>query len=148
MNNANGHDRSTAPGKDGGVLVNLPSTRPQRSSPRRVAARKSAQATRAGAGAPARGTRRPQRARNNPAADAPARKRPARARSTGSSAKRGVAPRQGFESDSEAMTGSIRPPGGLELATSAAELVGAFAKAGLSSGERLFKDFFSRLPRN
>jgi hypothetical protein len=56
------------------------------------------------------------------------------------------APRQGFESESDAPTGSIQPPGGVELVASAAELVGELAKAGLSRSERLLKDFVSRLP--
>jgi hypothetical protein len=56
------------------------------------------------------------------------------------------APRQGFESESERADGSVQPPGGAELVASAAEIVGEFAKAGLSAGERLLKDVFSRLP--
>lgn len=56
------------------------------------------------------------------------------------------APRQGFESESDAPTGSVQPPGGVELVASAAELVGELAKAGLSKSERLLKDVFSRLP--
>ena len=46
------------------------------------------------------------------------------------------------------MTGSLQPPGGIELVGSAAEIVGELAKAGLSAGERLLKDVFSRLPRS
>jgi hypothetical protein len=56
------------------------------------------------------------------------------------------APRQGFESESETPTGSLQPPGGVELVASAAELVGELAKAGLSRSERLLKDVVSRLP--
>ena len=156
MSDAKGHspiDHSAA--RTGGSWSTCRSTRPQRSSPRRAAARKAAQAARAGAGAPARGTSRPQGARNKPAADAlarraraPARKRPARAQSAGASPKRGVAPRQGFESDSESHERLGQPPGGAELVASAAEIVGELAKAGLSSGERLLKDVLSRLPRS
>jgi hypothetical protein len=40
----------------------------------------------------------------------------------------------------------VQPPGAAELVTSAAEIVGELAKAGLSTGERLLKDVFSRLP--
>jgi hypothetical protein len=40
----------------------------------------------------------------------------------------------------------VHPPGGTELVASAAEIIGELAKAGLSSGERLFKDVLSRLP--
>jgi len=40
----------------------------------------------------------------------------------------------------------VQPPGAAELVASAAEIVGELAKAGLSTGERLLKDVFSRLP--
>ena len=46
----------------------------------------------------------------------------------------------------ERASGSVHPPGGTELIASAAELVGELAKAGFSTGERLFKDALSRLP--
>jgi hypothetical protein len=39
----------------------------------------------------------------------------------------------------------VQPPGGAELVTVAAEIVGELAKAGLSTGERLLKDVFARL---
>ena len=58
------------------------------------------------------------------------------------------APRQGFECESERTDGPVHPPGGAELVASAAEIVGELAKAGLSAGERLFRDVFSRLPGN
>ena len=57
-----------------------------------------------------------------------------------------AAPRQGFECDGETSGGSVQPPGGAELVATAAEIVGELAKAGLSTGERLFKDVLSRLP--
>ncbi|HTA12452.1 MAG TPA: hypothetical protein VK765_03445 [Solirubrobacteraceae bacterium] len=56
------------------------------------------------------------------------------------------APRQGFESESEHSNRTVHPPGGAELVASVAEIVGEFAKAGLSTGERLLKDALSRLP--
>ncbi len=56
------------------------------------------------------------------------------------------APRQGFECEGERATGPVQPPGGAELVATAAELVGELAKAGVSAGERLLKDVFSRLP--
>jgi hypothetical protein len=116
-----------------GVLANLPRTRPQRSSARRAAARDSARAAprkRAGDGAKrATGeTQRPAAARTPP------RTRPQKA------------PRQGFESEGEATSGSVQPPGATELVASAAEIVGELAKAGLSKSERLVKDLLSRLP--
>jgi hypothetical protein len=55
-------------------------------------------------------------------------------------------PRQGFECEGERASGPVHPPGGTELVASAAEIIGELAKAGFSSGERLFKDVLSRLP--
>jgi hypothetical protein len=55
-------------------------------------------------------------------------------------------PRQGYESDDDAATGAVQPPGGAELLISAAEIVGELAKAGVSRSERLLKDVLSRLP--
>ncbi len=54
-------------------------------------------------------------------------------------------PRQGFESESDRARGPVRPPGGTELLTSAAEIVGELTKAGFSTGERLLR---SLLPRS
>jgi hypothetical protein len=55
-------------------------------------------------------------------------------------------PSQGYESEDDAATGAVRPPGGAELVLSAAEIVGELAKAGLSRSERLMKDVLARLP--
>jgi hypothetical protein len=83
------------------------------------------------------------------------RKRPAASRSAtaaASGAKRRAAPqpepapKQGYECQGDTVSGSVQPPGGAELVASAVELVGELAKAGLSSGERLLKDFVTRLP--
>lgn len=143
-----------------GVLSNLPRTRPQRASARRAAARKAttkaATAPPAGAGSNGRPTAdvreaaAPSTAKRRPAA-AP---RSAPAKRAGSSAKRKApkldrappVPRQGFECEGERASGPVHPPGGTELVASAAEIVGELAKAGLSTGERLFKDVLSRLP--
>jgi hypothetical protein len=147
-----------------GVLSNLPRTRPQRASARRAAARKAttktatkaATAPSAGAGSngrPAADVREaaaPSTAKRRPAA-AP---RSAPAKRAGGSAKRKApkldrappVPRQGFECEGERASGPVHPPGGTELVASAAEIVGELAKAGLSTGERLFKDVLSRLP--
>lgn len=156
MSDAKGNSRSTISQRDREVLVNLPRTRPQRSSPRRAAAREAA----AGATAPRRAPARPatrsrigggsaQGGPRKPAARAPAGKpRSAPKRAAGSARRRDAAPRQGFESDSENMHGSVQPPGGAELVASAAEIVGELAKVGFSAGERLLKDAFSRLPRS
>ena len=187
---------------EAGVLENLPRTRPQRSSARRVAARESASAngrpsargkrsgttTSTGASSAARGKRRTASAKpaksgakaetrhvaaaggRRPApikdsaataqvrsaggsprpssADRPKQarslKRPATPRRPGPVEE--PAPRQGFECESERAHGPVPPPGGPELVATAAELVGELAKAGVSAGERLLRDAFSRLP--
>jgi hypothetical protein len=153
MSDAKGERRSTAEREQDGVLVNLPRTRPQRASARRAAARKSALGANSGSGALA--AERKQVGRGKPAVAGPsgkraasARKRPTAKRRTSSAPRRDTAPRQGFETDGESMTGSLQPPGGIELVGSAAEIVGELAKVGLSAGERLLKDVFSRLPRS
>ncbi len=43
-------------------------------------------------------------------------------------------------------SGPVQPPGGAELVATAAEIVSELAKAGVSTGERLFKDLLGRLP--
>jgi hypothetical protein len=145
--------KKTEPQNGQGVLSNLPRTRPQRASARRAAARTAA--TKAAApGAPADPTdgatlARPARKRRSEAGHKPSAVRPG-----GASAKRQApkpdpgppVPRQGFESEGERASGPVHPPGGTELVASAAEIIGELAKAGLSTGERLFKDVLSRLP--
>jgi len=42
----------------------------------------------------------------------------------------------------------VQPPGGVDLLSSAAELAGELTKSGLSTGGRLLKDVFARLPLN
>jgi hypothetical protein len=127
-----------------GMLSKLPRTRPQRSSPRRAAARNAA--ARAGAGEPgtvtANGGRARARARSKPAGKTKAGK-PARVKARQT---REPIPRQGFECEGERAHAPVQPPGGPELVASAVEIVGELAKAGLSSGERLLNDVFSRLP--
>jgi hypothetical protein len=156
MSDAKGNSRSTAPQGDREVLVNLPHTRPQRSSPRRAAAREAAAGTTTQRRTPARPAARsrigggsaPSGSRKPPVSRTPGGKaRSAPKRPPGSGRRHDAAPRQGFESDSENMNGSVQPPGGAELVASAAEIVGELAKVGLSAGERLLKDAFSRLPR-
>jgi hypothetical protein len=55
-------------------------------------------------------------------------------------------PRQGYECIGESADTPLQPPGGAEIVASAAELLGELTKAGISTGERLLKDVFSRLP--
>jgi hypothetical protein len=154
--------QSSASPEDQGVLSKLPRTRPQRSSPRRAAARTASDAAQAATVAPDRSNgRRPARARNaaasgsqraaatrsparNPAR--PPRSRSARAGAAGARASAEPVPRQGFECEGERARGTVQPPGGAELVASAAEIVGELAKAGLSTGERLLRDVLSRLP--
>jgi hypothetical protein len=132
-----------------GVLSKLPRTRPQRSSPRRAAARKAtATAATSTAGKAAKQTAigqapRPSSRKVSANGGPPAGSKANRA---ATSASHEPAPRQGFESDGERATGPVQPPGGAELIAGAAELIGELAKAGISTGERLFKDVLSRLP--
>ncbi len=55
-------------------------------------------------------------------------------------------PAQGFESEADNMHGAVHPPSGAEILGSATEILGELAKAGVSAGERLFRDVLSRLP--
>jgi hypothetical protein len=154
--------KKTEPQNGQGVLSNLPRTRPQRESARRAAARTAATKT-AAPSTPAAGSngRAASKPGDSAAPAAPARKRrpaatrkPAAVKPVRGSTKRKVrepnlgppVPRQGFECEGERASGPVHPPGGTELVASAAEIIGELAKAGLSSGERLFKDVLSRLP--
>lgn len=134
MADSNASD-GASPSNEQGVLANLPRTRPQRSTPRRAAARNGASTARTRSrGA---GSRQTQAARGRETAGA----KP-------SAPRQGTAPVQGFECDSEATTGSVQPPGAVELLASAAEIVSELTKAGVSRSERLIKDLVSRLPLN
>ncbi len=126
--------RSEQPdGGERGVLASLPSTRPQRPSARRTAARRTAR-TRAEQ-SPGTGAKRAARARSAPSGrPAPKRHRP-------------PVPSQGFETEGVIEPGvPVEPPSGPELAASVVELLGEFAQAGLSTGGRLLRDAFARLP--
>jgi len=120
-----------SPSNEQGVLSNLPRTRPQRSTPRRAAARDHAAAA---ARPRARGSGARQAARARAAGDA-----------KGAPRRKPAAPLQGFECDGET-SGSVQPPGAVELLASAAEIVSELTKAGVSRSERLLKDVVSRLP--
>ena len=56
-------------------------------------------------------------------------------------------PRQGFECDDDRATGAVPPPGGTELVSTAVEIVGELAKAGISGGERVLRDVLGLLGR-
>jgi len=118
-----------------GVLANLPRTRPQRSSARRDAARLTA-------------TGKPKPVRPAAAKQATAKKRPAKAAKRTAKPLQDQAPRQGFETESDPVSGPVSPPGGVDLFASAAELAGELTKTGLSAGGRLLKDVLGRLPLN
>jgi len=151
-----GENGSGSAGDGKGVLANLPRTRPQRSTPRRTAARNAATTSAAAETAPrpvAAGTRtqgagaaRPRKAKSTRATAtkpraAAATRRPARPRTAAE-----PVPRQGFASEGERVSGPVQPPGGAEFLATAAEIVSELTKAGVSAGERLVKDAFSRLP--
>jgi hypothetical protein len=140
-----------------GVLSKLPRTRPQRSSPRRAAAREAMAAAGAATVADERSNGRPAPRSRDAAARPP--RRPAARGSAGSRRARGASartagtaasgepvPRQGFECEGERANGPVQPPGGADLLASAAEIVGELTKSGLATGERLLKDVLSRLP--
>jgi hypothetical protein len=161
-------DANTSDGASGasenheGVLLNLPRTRPQRASARRASSRasngsaarprKPANSKPATAAAVSETTGAKRRSSGNSvtAAAKPRttakRRVQVRRRATSVAAEAEAAPRQGFESEAEAPSGTVHPPGGGELVASAAEIVGELAKAGLSTGERLLKDVLSRMP--
>jgi hypothetical protein len=144
------------PSEDGAsVLANLPRTRPQRSTARRAASRRRTSSTASAgvqtsepgaepaAATPARGSRA-----RRPAAAKPARKaaKP-QARNARQRAVIEEVPRQGFECEEDRATGSVPPPGGAELLSTAFEALSEIAKAGVSGGERVLRDVLSRLPR-
>ena len=128
-----------------GVLANLPGTRPQRSSARRDAVRQTASAKVEPTGAPAP---KPRRAASATAQSTPvsgrklrptasskaqpapkqvaAKQRPVKARMKVTAKKRqqDPAPRQGFETEGDPVSGPVQPPGGVDLLSSAAELAG------------------------
>jgi hypothetical protein len=137
------NDGGRAKGSDSetGVLANLPRTRPQRASARRTAARKAASAT------AKTGATQAKPAKAKPAKAKTTKAKPAKAKRTaGTTIREETVPRQGFEVDGDVASGSVQPPGATELVSSAAELAGELAKAGVTGGARLLKDLFARLP--
>jgi hypothetical protein len=155
---SNDDGRAKGSNSDTGVLANLPRTRPQRSSARRAAARKAA-STPASAPPKAKLAKaklaKAKPARAEPAAAKaakaakakPTKARPTQAkRPTDATSQAETVPRQGFEVEGEIASGAVQPPGAAELVSSAAELAGELAKAGVNGGARLLKDLFARLP--
>lgn len=157
---SNGDDR---PGSDRlakgepSVLANLPSTRPQRPTTRRTAARRAAKAgaeqpTGNGAKPIAGSARSEQAAKTGAGQGAKIRAKPTgktrRAPTTQNLQSDGPpAPPQGFDAEGGIEPGvSVQPPSGVELATSMVELVGDLAQSGLSGGGRLLKSALARLP--
>ncbi len=154
----NGRHKDAPPSE--GVLANLPRTRPQRGSARREAARLTAteQTKPARRAIPeTKAKPAPKAATETRAKPAPkaqplrkqttSKKRPSRAKLTAKPVQ-DPAPRQGFETESDLLSGPVSPPGGTDLFASAAELAGELTKTGLSAGARLLKDALARLPLN
>lgn len=149
-----------------GILSQLPRTRPQRASQRRVRIERPAASTppAAKAGAPAAKAR-------GPAADAGARARsrqrqkPRKPRANASeraiagtaatpepprSSQRERVPRQGFEPEEQLGRDPVSPPSGLELVQSLIELTDELVRAGVSSISSLSglaKQALQRRPR-
>jgi hypothetical protein len=134
MSDSPGSDPREPASADGpGILAALPRTRPQRASARRTAAR----AAKPSAAQPRQATKRkPAKARVTSKQREPAKH---------SAAGGERAPRQGFEAEPDSH-GPVQPPGSSELVSSAAELAGELAKAGVTAGARVLRDFLSRLP--
>ncbi len=145
-----------------GVLTSLPSTRPQRPSARRTAARQSAavRAERAAAKpkravqTPPERTAKPRAKPKPPTAPRPPSGAPSRRRASAGAAPRPRSskpavppvPRQGFEAEDAIELGRpVQPPSGSELAASMVELVGELAQTGLSAGGRALRDALTRL---
>jgi hypothetical protein len=153
------------------VLSNLPSTRPQRPSARRAAAKRAAsladstapvvgpddkQAKHGGAKRTAKPTQRPATTRQatkpapGPAKAKRATRKPLSQRSSAApppTPPEPVVPPQGFETESDIAPGiPVEPPSRPELAASVAELLGELAQSGLTTGGRLLKDALGRLP--
>jgi hypothetical protein len=160
MSPPDGNDHPPSAREDAqSVLANLPRARPQRSTPRRTAARKARASAAAAqvesAAAPERPAARSARSTAQAAPRGARQGKPKTVRSsaakprTAASARRArrgePVPRQGFESEGDGIRGSVQPPGATELVTSALEIVGEFAKSGVLTGERLLKDVLSRL---
>jgi hypothetical protein len=163
MSPPDGNDHPPSAREDAqSVLANLPRARPQRSTPRRAAARKARASAAAAqvesAAAPERPAARSARSTAQAAPRGARQGKPKTVRSSaakpraaaGAKRSRGGArgepvPRQGFASEGDATQGSVQPPGATELVTSALEIVGEFAKSGVSTGERLLKDVLSGL---
>ncbi|HVA19675.1 MAG TPA: hypothetical protein VMU55_05845 [Solirubrobacteraceae bacterium] len=134
-----GGQKDASPASDG-ILASLPRTRPQRSSPRRDAARQSAKAPKRAPTTASTGKQEPPKVSK---AKAPAGKRAKR--TPPKLSHQDPAPRQGFESESDPVSGPVRPPGPVDVLASAAELAGELGKTGLTAGGRLLKDLLSRL---
>jgi hypothetical protein len=115
------------------VLSSLPSTRPQRPSARRAAARQSAAA-------------RAERAPAKPKRSARPTPKPIPKPRVAPKLTEPPVPRQGFEAEETIEMGHpVQPPSSSELAASMVELVGELAQTGLSAGGRVLRDALTRL---
>jgi hypothetical protein len=121
-----------APVLEGGVLAALPRTRPQRTSPRRAAARGKATSAKVRVSA----------------TSAKAKATSSHKATSSGKAAQPAAPKQGYEPEEEVELGNtVNPPSGVELVESVADIVGELANSGLAAGGRILKDAFSLLRR-
>jgi len=140
-----------------GILSNLPSTRPQRPSARRAAAKRATArlgedgplVTKRSSSEPTRGKPTPSEPAGGGLSDSGSAggvttKRTTRPRRT---SHEPAIPRQGFETEDEIEQGMpVEPPSRPELAGAVAELLGELAQTGIARGGRIFKEAFGRLP--
>jgi hypothetical protein len=153
-------------GNSGDVLSSLPSTRPQRRSPKRdgaeqakprIKAASGPSAGKAGAAGTARGrasgaakagaagrTSASRAGKTNAGATAKPRPQPATPRRQSARAGKTVAA-QGYQPAPD--TTPVEPPTGAEILASAVQAAGDVAHLGLTLGERLLRAAASRLPR-
>jgi hypothetical protein len=118
------------------VLSSLPSTRPQRRSPKRDGSKQANPRSKA-AGAPRAGAAR---------AGGAAKPRPPAAGPRRQSARAGkTVAAQGYHPVSD--TTPVEPPTGTEILASAVQAAGDVAQFGLTIGERLLRAAASRLPK-
>jgi hypothetical protein len=139
-------DSNSGNGRD--VLSNLPSTRPQRRSPKRDGARttgpKATRATAAKAGGT--GARSSGRAAAGAGSRAAAGRGAAAKRPDQRGANRGPVAAQGYQGQAADRT-PIEPPSATEMMAAAVEAAGELAQFGVTVGERVLRSALRRLPR-
>lgn len=146
---SNGRSRSNGGSRD--VLSSLPTTRPQRRSPKRGAAGAgAAKPADAGSTTPKQSSAKPAPRSSAKAGSRPGAKPRAREAPTAGAPKQAgrtataSAPSQGYQPISS--RSSVQPPSGGEILASAVQAAGEVAQIGLTIGERLLRAAASRLP--